>query len=135
LIAGAILVVLWHTGLVNLAKLSYPCLFYRLSGVYCPGCGGTRSVKALLDGHFLLCLYYHPFVFYCFVMYVWFMLSQTLERLSLRRNPRTEKSSHKKFAVRGLHVRVNYVYIGILILLLQWALKNVALILFRNLVP
>ena len=27
-----------------------PCLFYRVSGLYCPGCGGTRAIRALLEG-------------------------------------------------------------------------------------
>lgn len=33
----------------------YPvCMFHELTGLYCPGCGGTRSVYALLHGNFRL---------------------------------------------------------------------------------
>lgn len=28
-----------------------PCLFQMMTGLYCPGCGGTRAVRALLSGH------------------------------------------------------------------------------------
>lgn len=27
-----------------------PCLFHKLTGLYCPGCGSTRAVHALLHG-------------------------------------------------------------------------------------
>lgn len=27
-----------------------PCLFHALSGLYCPGCGATRALHALLHG-------------------------------------------------------------------------------------
>jgi hypothetical protein len=29
----------------------FPCIFYSLTNLYCPGCGGTRSVLSLLHGH------------------------------------------------------------------------------------
>ncbi len=29
----------------------YPCIFLSMTGYYCPSCGGTRAVKALLRGH------------------------------------------------------------------------------------
>ena len=32
--------------------LSHVCWFYRLTGLYCPGCGSGRTVYALFHGHF-----------------------------------------------------------------------------------
>lgn len=53
-----------------------PCLFHTFTGLYCPGCGGTRAVSALLHGHVLQSFYYHPLVPYAafavpaFLLYV-----------------------------------------------------------------
>lgn len=41
-----------------------PCLFQMMTGLYCPGCGGTRAVRALLSGHPVLSFLYHPVVPY-----------------------------------------------------------------------
>ena len=60
----------------------YPCLFHTVTGYYCPGCGGTRAVCALFQGHFLISFLKHPFVPYAAVLCAWFLLSQTIERLS-----------------------------------------------------
>ena len=35
------------------------CPFYRLTGLYCPGCGSGRAVRALLHGHLLQALSYN----------------------------------------------------------------------------
>lgn len=119
LIAGIFISILQNLGGLNFSQLLYPCLFHRITGLFCPGCGGTRAFTALLQGHFISCFLYHPFVFYCFVMYVLFMASHTLEKKAPCRSP---------FA-RGLSFRISYVYLGIVIILLQWMLKNLFLLL------
>lgn len=115
----SILFFLQHSSRIrlDLTQIMYPCVFHRLSGLYCPGCGGTRAVKALLDGRLVECFLYHPFVLYCAVLYVLFMASHTLELLSA-----------KKFPVRGLDFKITYVYIGIILILLQWMAKNLLLL-------
>lgn len=36
------------------ASFLFPrCAFHYLTGINCPGCGGTRCLHALLNGHFL----------------------------------------------------------------------------------
>jgi hypothetical protein len=39
-----------------------PCLFRWLTGLYCPGCGGTRCVHALLHGELGQALAYNALV-------------------------------------------------------------------------
>lgn len=58
------------------------CLWDRLFGVYCPGCGGTRAMEALLSGHLLKSFWYHPLILYGAGIYGIFMASQSLSRLS-----------------------------------------------------
>ena len=39
-----------------------PCPLYTWTGLYCPGCGGTRSLHALLHGDLAQSLQQNPFV-------------------------------------------------------------------------
>lgn len=41
-------------------SLNMPCFFHLLTGYWCPGCGGTRSVLALFDGNIISSLKYNP---------------------------------------------------------------------------
>lgn len=59
-----------------------PCYVHLLTGFYCPGCGGTRAILALLGGHPLRSFLLHPLVPYTALVGGWFMISQTIERLS-----------------------------------------------------
>lgn len=40
----------------------FPCAIHEMFHVYCPGCGGTRALFALLHGHILQSLFYNPAV-------------------------------------------------------------------------
>ena len=42
----------------------FPCLFHLVTGLYCPGCGGTRAVRYLLHGQLGKSLFYNPVVLY-----------------------------------------------------------------------
>lgn len=36
------------------------CIFYRVTHLYCPGCGGTRAYYSLLHGDFVMMFRYNP---------------------------------------------------------------------------
>ena len=38
--------------LVLMDRIAIPCIFNKVTGLYCPGCGITRAIKAGLKGHF-----------------------------------------------------------------------------------
>ena len=58
------------------------CAFRRITGLYCPGCGGTRSFVYLIHGHIIKSLAYHPFVPYVFTIAIIFYVSQTVRFIS-----------------------------------------------------
>lgn len=102
----------------SVRRTSLPCLFHFLTGAYCPGCGGTRAVHMLLQGKVFLSLYYHPLVLYGAVLYVWFMISNSIEYLSKGR-----------YRV-GMRYRRSYVAVGAALLILNFLIKNGALVFF-----
>jgi len=61
------------------------CWFYRNFHIYCPGCGGTRALMALFQGHVIQSLYYHPAVPFAAISVTLYLLSQTLWRIRGRR--------------------------------------------------
>lgn len=89
-----------------------PCYLYTLLDFYCPGCGGSRSVAALVHGKFIVCAVNFPLVAYSVLMYLWFMISQTVQRIS---------NNHCKV---GLRWRMAYLWIALGILLAHFVLKN-----------
>lgn len=89
----------------------YPCSLYTMLGLYCPGCGGTRSVMYLLQGRFIKSFLYHPVVPYTAVLVTCYVLSHTLNIFT-------------KGKVKAMLFRPIYFYILIAILLIQWIVKN-----------
>lgn len=79
-----LLAVIRITG-INPADYIPPCAFHRITGLYCPGCGGTRATIAFLTGHWIRAFMCHPFVPYVGILCGWFMITQTLERICKKR--------------------------------------------------
>ena len=116
-IMGWIALVLGSVGLilyfnVFLQYVQVPsCVLWEYFGIYCPGCGGTRAVEALLRGHLLKSLWYHPLVLYTVVLFGSFMLTQTLERIGVPH-------------VRGMKFRSWHLYGALAVLVINVIVKN-----------
>lgn len=91
------------------------CVFRMLTGLYCPGCGGTRSILALLHGNVIKSFIYNPFVLYSFIITFIFYISQTASRLT-------------HGLIKGLRIRKSYIYAGIILLVANFAVKNFCLV-------
>lgn len=102
-------------GLTILPRLNLTqsgCVVWVLFEAYCPGCGGTRAVNALLHGHFLQSLWYHPLVLYSVVLYCVFMASWTFAKFGL-------------FGIKkGIDFRAGYLYGMLVIIAVNFVAKN-----------
>lgn len=99
------------------AALHLPrCVFHSLTGFYCIGCGGGRAMSALAHGKILQAMYYNAFYPYAMLVGGWFMISQTIQRISKGR------------LQIGLHYRNIYLFIGLGILVVNFLIKNFLLL-------
>ena len=114
---GIAAVLLYFCTGINVLSVGYPCIFNRVTGLCCPGCGGTRAARALLKGEILKSLYDYPPLMFFVVVYVIFMT-----RCFLYRHFGVRKS--KDGAV------VKYMYVFLALMLAQWIVKIVAQVCF-----
>jgi len=105
---SAKLIQIFHVDLNQVFPL---CGFYRITGYYCPGCGGTRAVVALLHLHILQSLRCHPLVLYTMVILGAFWIGKTLEIVIGRQKWR-------------MRLKPVYLYLALVIVLVQWIVKN-----------
>ena len=102
-----------------ITRQGFPCLFHLLTGLYCPGCGGTRAAYALLCGKPLLSFYYHPIVLYTVVVGAAFLVTQTIGRLSRGRFRAV------------VHFRPAYLWIALALVVINCFVKNFILLYFH----
>lgn len=110
LAVGLAAVILYFRVVLNYFEIS-PCLFSTYLHIYCPGCGGTRAVSALLQGHILESVWCHPIVLYTVLVFGGFMLTQSLERLGLK-------------CVKGWKFHNWHLYGAIVIVVCNFLIKN-----------
>lgn len=114
-IFAAVSLVLLLTG-IHLTDYLLPCIFHAVTGLYCPGCGGTRSFLFLLHGHPLKSILYHPFVLYAAVLGGWFMITQSIDRASGHR-------------IRiGMKYRDIYLWVALIIVAANFIVKDLLLV-------
>lgn len=116
LLAGAAFIIICKAADFHPVSHMYPCLLHRLTGYYCPGCGGTRAVIYLLEGKWLRSFWYYPLVPAAFLWYVVFMVTYTIEKLS-----------HGKVSV-GVRYHDAWLWLTIAVVAVNCAVKNLVLI-------
>ena len=120
LLGGLVMVeILAAAGVLTLTDLGFSCSFLSVTGLYCPGCGGTHAVCALAGGHLWQSFRYHPFVPYTGLLFLVFVVWNSLCTVV------NKKTGGRKLPF--FHFHTAWVYIGLAILLIQWIVKNVLL--------
>lgn len=61
---------------------SMPCFFKEVTHFYCPACGGTRSVIALLHGNIQRAFLCNPTVVYTVVLFLWCMIGYLIKKIT-----------------------------------------------------
>ena len=115
---------IWQTDFLAEAVKDLPCLFRVFTGLYCPGCGGTRAVRALLSGQIIKSLYFHPFVLYMTVAAgvesgIWLYRS-------FRPLPQGKSSQKEAFLRRYRWWAAG----GLAVVLINWIIKNGVLLIW-----
>lgn len=116
---AAVLVLMYRTIPLPFLKLMPPCIFHSVTGLYCPGCGGTRAVSALLHGHIITAFLCHPLVPCAAITAGWFLVSQSIERIS----------GHRMRI--GMKYRDVYIWTALGIVIINFIVKNLLLIIWN----
>ena len=69
-IAGLLFLSGYHFFDYEFYGIKAPCVFKVYLSCYCPGCGGTRAVDALLHGKLLQSVCFHPVPVYVLAMFL-----------------------------------------------------------------
>jgi len=93
------------------------CFIRRLCGFPCPGCGGTRAFYYLFRGDLFESFRLNPIMIYGVLAYLHFMLL-----FFYRRHTGYVNASKKEIRIEY------YLYVAVVILLVQWAVKIINII-------
>lgn len=99
-------------------KQGIPCIFHKISGLYCPGCGITRMFISLFKLNIYQAFRYNPLVFILLIMSTLYFLVDSL-----------------KYGITKKHIKLpEIVYIILLIIVIGFGiLRNIPM--FSYLAP
>lgn len=97
----------------------FACYVKKLTGIPCPGCGGTRAVSALFSGDLVQSFCYHPAVLLGVLAYLHFM------GLCFYRKHIKKSLAEKEIPIEP------YVYGAVAVILVQWIVKLVLIMFIK----
>lgn len=119
---------LQNAGIFKLTNIRMNCSFRQVTGLYCPGCGGTHAIMELAAGHLLQSFLYHPFVPYTAACFAVFLLWNSAAQVACYvRKRQKDKKRRKITPLPFAHFHTIYIYLGIGLIFIQWIVKNILL--------
>ncbi|MCI8275795.1 MAG: DUF2752 domain-containing protein [Lachnospiraceae bacterium] len=115
-VAAALFLIKWFR--IPLAGPLFACPVYSMTGLFCPGCGGTRAFALLLQGKIWQSALCHPLVIYGLTLFSLFMISHTLKIFT--------RGKIKGFAYRHIYIKI-----AVAFLILNVLVKNMAWIFWK----
>lgn len=112
----AILFILDYIFKFDILGLAPPCILRYMAGISCPVCGGTRAFYSLIRGDIISSVSYNPIVLYSGICIIPFFIGKTIYYFS-----------HKKLC-KKIHFMPIFIYIGLFILLINFFIKNAAVL-------
>jgi len=103
---------------INILDINVPCKLLEKTGYYCPGCGGTRAVKALIKGDIIGSIKYHPVIIYIVFVFSLFMILNTISLIF-----------KKDFS--GMKINNTLLILMPVIIFVQFFIKNLLLIIWN----
>lgn len=76
-----IVIFLIYAVLIIRFDIGIPCVFYEITGLYCPGCGITRLCLSLFEGDVYQAFRYNPIIFIDLpILFILFVLNIFLKK-------------------------------------------------------
>lgn len=84
-----IVIFLIYAILIISFDIGIPCVFYEITGLYCPGCGITRLCLSLFEGDIYQAFRYNPIIFIdlpilfiLFVLNIFFKNNKNIKKIT-----------------------------------------------------
>lgn len=84
-----IVIFLIYAVLIIRFDIGIPCVFYEITGLYCPGCGITRLCLSLFEGDIYQAFRYNPIIFIdlpilfiLFVLNIFFKNNKNIKKIT-----------------------------------------------------
>jgi len=80
-------------------NLTIPCLFYKISGFYCPGCGVTRMLFSIINLDLYQAFRYNPLIFTMLPFVIIYIIDTCIKWLNNKNNYMYLKINNKTWII------------------------------------